>query len=225
MAKILLVEDDKDLAATVAKYLTMERHVVEVVNDGQDGLDRVLAGSYDVIVLDVNLPNVNGVEICRQYRNQRGKTPVIMLTGQTAVADKELGLDTGADDYITKPFSTRELSARVRAVLRRPGDLRENRVDVGNLSLDVSAHSITKDGAPVRLNPVDFALLEFLIRHTGEFFSAEALIAQVWHTDASSGPDAVRSAVRRIRQQIDNEGEESLIETVNKVGYRIRRPG
>jgi DNA-binding response OmpR family regulator len=225
MAKILLVEDDKELAATVAKYLTLERHIVEVANDGQDGLDRVLAGFYDVIILDVNLPNVNGVEICRQFRDQRGKTPVIMLTGQIAVADKELALDSGADDYITKPFSTRELSARVRAVLRRPGDIRDNRLDIGNLSLDVAVHSITKDGTPLRLNPIDFALLEFLIRHHGEFFSAEALISQVWHTDASSGPDAVRSAIRRIRQQIDNDGEESLIETVNKVGYRIRRPG
>jgi DNA-binding response OmpR family regulator len=225
VAKILLVEDDKELSATVAKYLTMERHIVEVANDGQDGLDRVLSGFYDVIILDVNLPKVDGIEICRRYRSHRGKTPVIMLTGKVAVAEKELGLDSGADDYITKPFSTRELSARVRALLRRPGDLRDNRIDLGNLSLDLSAHSITKDGTPLRLNPIDYSLLQFLIRHNGEFFSAEALIAQVWHTDTSPGPDAVRSAIRRIRQQIDTEGEESLIETVSKVGYRIRQSG
>ena len=201
----------------------MDRHVVEVANDGQDGLDRVLAGSYDVIILDVALPHVDGIEICRRYRSQRGQTPIIMLTGRGAVAQKELGLDSGADDYITKPFSVRELSARVRAVLRRPPEVRDNRLVIGNLSLDLTLHEICKDGLPLRLNPIDYALLEFLMRHGGEFFNAEALIAQVWHTDTAVGPDAVRSAVRRIRQLIDTDGQESLIETVSRIGYRIRK--
>jgi DNA-binding response OmpR family regulator len=213
MAKILLVEDDRELSATVAKYLTMERHIVEVANDGEDGLDRILSGSYDVIILDINLPLVDGLEILRRYRAQRGQAPVIMLTGQTAIAQKEHGLDSGADDYVTKPFSTRELSARVRAVMRRPADVQDNRLKVGEIVLDLSSHSVTKDGQPVRLNPVDFALLQFLMRHCGEFFSAEALISQVWRTDESPGSDAVRSGKNRLggRGLFNRNGQQSWL--------------
>ena len=220
MAKILLIEDDPELSATVAKWLTLERHTVDVANDGNDGLDRVLGASYDIIVSDVTLPGVDGFEICRQFRSQGGHTPVIMLTGKNHIQDKETGFDAGADDYLTKPFSVRELGARIRALLRRPEVFRSD-IAVGPLALDLASHQILKNGVPLDLLPVDYALLEFLMRHPGETFSTDTLITRVWSTDKFPTVEAVRSAVKRIRKLIDTDGEESLIETVNKVGYRL----
>jgi DNA-binding response OmpR family regulator len=220
VAKILLIEDDPELSSTVAKWLTLERHTVDIANDGNDGLDRVLGASYDIIVSDVTLPGVDGFEICRQFRSQGGHTPVIMLTGKNHIQDKETGFDAGADDYLTKPFSVRELGARIRALLRRPEVFRSD-IAVGPLALDLASHQILKDGVPLDLLPVDYALLEFLMRHPGETFSTDTLITRVWSTDKFPTVEAVRSAVKRIRKLIDTDGEESLIETVNKVGYRL----
>lgn len=220
MAKILLIEDDAELSSTVAKWLTLERHTVDVANDGNDGLDRVLGSTYDIIVSDVTLPGVDGFEICRQFRDSGGHTPVIMLTGKNHIQDKETGFDAGADDYLTKPFSVRELGARIRALLRRPEVFRGG-ITVGPLALDLASHQILKDGEPLDLLPVDYALLEFLMRHAGETFSTDTLITRVWSTDKFPTVEAVRSAIKRIRKLIDNDGQESLIETVNKVGYRL----
>lgn len=222
MPKILIVEDDKQLAQSVAKWFQMESHLVETVNDGQQGLDRVLAGHYDVVILDIDLPGLSGLEILTQYRSQRGTMPIIMLTGKNSTAEKEQGLDAGADDYVTKPFSVKELAARVRAVLRRPAIMQSSVVQLGNLTLDQKARKICKGSEQLNLNTIDFSLLEFLMRHPGKFFSAEALIERVWQTDEPPGTDAVRSSIKRIRQAIDADGEDSLIESIKRVGYRIR---
>ena len=202
MPKILLVEDDKELATTVARYLGIERNTVEVVSDGREGLERVLSCEYDAIILDIELPNVNGVEICRQFRNSGGKTPVIMLTGRSLVADKELGLDSGADDYMTKPFSVRELSARLRALARRPIELKGNKIHIGKLTLDAATHQILKNGQSLELLPIDYALLEFLMRNANQIFSAEALIEKVWHTDKLTTSVVVRGAISRVRKKL-----------------------
>jgi len=221
MAKILLIEDDKELSNTVAKFLSIERHNVEVANNGNDGLDLVLEGSYDIFVMDVNLPGVDGFEICRQYRNKGGQTPIIMLTGQAQIKDKETGFDAGADDYLTKPFSVKELALRVNALLRRPAAFRDN-ISVGSLTVDPNSHKILKNGVALALLPVDYALLEFFLRHPGETFSTDTLITRVWPTDKFPTVEAVRSAIKRIRKQIDEpDAQDSLIETVNKMGYRL----
>jgi len=222
MPKFLLVEDDKELAATVARYLTLERHTVEVVADGREGLERVLTCIYDAIILDIQLPNMDGVDICREYRSKGGKTPVVMLTGRSHIADKELGLDAGADDYLTKPFSVRELSARLRALLRRQQEFKNSNIQVGRLSLDPAAHQITKDGQPLDLLPIDYALLEYLMRYANQIFSADALIEKVWHTDNLVTSVAVRGSISRVRKAIDDPNEDSMIETISKVGYRLR---
>lgn len=223
MAKILLVEDDQELAGTIAKWFTLERHVIETALDGLDGMDRVMGGSYDIIILDWQLPFVDGIEICKKYRAANGTTPIIMLTGKSLVAEKEIGLDSGADDYVTKPFSVKELAARVRAILRRPQGYKNDVIVNGPLELNLASHQITRNQVALDLLPVDFALLEFFMRHAGEVFSTEALINRVWHTDKSPTDNAVRSSIKRIRQAIDEEEQPSLIETVNRVGYKLRK--
>jgi two-component system, OmpR family, response regulator len=223
MAKILLIEDDHELANTVSKCLKLERHSVDVVNDGADGLAFALNASYEVLVVDVQLPNMNGFEIVKRFRESGSKVPVIMLTGKSHIDDKETGFESGADDYLTKPFSVRELVARIKALLRRPRAL-SNDYAIGHLSLNQTQRRIMKNGQEITLLPIDYSVLEFLMRHPNEVFSSETLISRVWPTDKFPSTDAVRSSIKRIRSVIDVEGETSLIETISKVGYRLNRP-
>jgi len=164
------------------------------------------------------------VEILKRYRNMSGMTPVLMLTGRGHVENKEQGFDAGADDYLTKPFAVRELSARIRALLRRPQGLQTTVFKCGNLELDASKHRVTVAGAEVHLLPRDFALLEFFMRHQDQVFSAEALISRVWSTDSDATPEGLRTAIKRIRKKIDVHEDEtkSAIETIPRVGYRFR---
>jgi DNA-binding response OmpR family regulator len=225
MAKILVVEDDKDLAATIQKWLEVEHHLAEVVHDGQQALDYLKASDYDLVVLDLSLPSVDGITICKTFRDMGGEAPVLMLTGRTEVAEKEKGLDIGADDYVTKPFSLREFTARVRAILRRPRTVISKALKHQNIILDTELHIVTKDGRAVHLLPHDFSLLEHFMRHPGQVFTAEALIKRVWSTDSEATSDSVRSAIKRIRQKLDDAGDEevSIIETNRRVGYRLRQ--
>lgn len=223
MAKYLLIEDDLDLCFTINYSLTSDSHnVVEIVNDGLEGLDRAKNGDFDIIILDLTLPSLDGIELCRQYRAAGGMARVIMLTGRNSIPDRELGLDTGADDYLPKPFYVKELTARLRALMRRPKYLQSEILSAGDIRLDPKSSEVTKGGEPVHLLPVDFALLEFLMRHPKEVFSIEALLSRVWHVDKEASAEALRSSVKRIRQKIDGEGEESIIETVHRVGYKLR---
>lgn len=221
MAKILLAEDDIELARTVSRLLTLACHLVEVAHTGDDGLDRALEGHYDLIILDVGLPQVSGFEICRRYRQNHGMAPVIILTGKTDISDKEIGFNCGADDYVTKPFSMKELGLRVQALLRRPAQFSQEAV-AGPFRVDSNAHRIYQNDVPLTLSPVDYKLLEFFIRNPNHTFPGEVLIDRVWPTDQFPTLDALRSSLKRIRQQIDSPlAEESLIETVKKVGYRL----
>lgn len=221
MAKILLVEDDRDLAGMVFDWLKFEHHLVEMVHDGQEGLELVQSYDYDIIVLDWELPNVSGVDILRQYRSGGGMTPILMLTGKGAVHEKEAGLDSGADDYLTKPFHMKELSARVRSLLRRPPQVTGNVLTAGLLSLEPSTYRVTKNGADLQLLPKEFALLEFLMRHPNQVFSAEALLDRVWKSESDVSPETVRTCLKRLRKKIDVEGEASIIQTLHGVGYKL----
>jgi DNA-binding response OmpR family regulator len=218
--KILLVEDDKELCPVIEKWLRSEKHIVETVHDGEEALDRMLGAFYDLIILDLSIPKIDGIEVCKRFRNQKGKTPIIMLTGRNLLAEKIVGFDAGADDYLTKPFSVKELSLRVEAVLRRPPDYFDGLVSVGNLKLDKARHSVLLNDRPLDLQFTDYHLLEFLMRHPNTVFTSEQLIDRVWHTDKSPGDNAVRSAIKRLRQAIgDPDG--LLIENIRKVGYRL----
>ena len=224
MARLLLIEDDNELVSMVAEWLSSE-YVVDVAVDGEQGLDKLRDTSYDLIVLDWRLPKISGIDLCKQFRSEGGKTPIIMLTGRSSVADREEGLDGGADDYLVKPFSMRELTSRLRA-LRRRGTLVSNQLLVsGDITLDVSKHRVTKGDIPVHLLPKEFALLEFLMRHPDEVFSSDNLLARVWSTDAETGANAVRTSIKRIRQKLDDEGcddSRSIIENIPRVGYRLK---
>ena len=222
MAKLLLVEDDKDLASTIEAELQLERHTVDMFHDGLDGLEALKATVYDVAILDWDLPGLPGVEILAKFREQGGLTPVIMLTGKSEISDKTTGLDAGADDYLTKPFNSRELAARIRSLLRRPPQIRSNIVEFDGITLDPSNFGVVKDGTTTRLQPRDFALLEFFMRHPTEVFDVDALMDRVWKLDSDCSPPAVRMAITRIRKALDREGEESIIENLPRVGYRLR---
>ena len=224
MARILLVEDDKDQATTIDEWLSSEHHNVVISYDGEEGQYRIENDVFDVIVLDWDLPKVTGLEILKRFRMKKGTTPIIMLTGKGTISDRESGLDGGADDYLTKPFSLRELSARIRALLRRPNEVISNVLTVGKLVLDPVKHRVTKNGEEVQLLPRDFALLEFFMRNSDVVFSTDALLQRVWEDDTDATSDALRTAIKRLRKKLD-EGEDetkSVIENIPRVGYRMR---
>lgn len=222
MGKILVVEDEQDLAFQVRDWLSREHHLIEVVHNGRDALDRLRVYKYDAIILDWMLPGMAGVDVCKEFRSkQKGKTPILMLTARSGIDDKEEGLDSGADDYLPKPFQLRELSARVRALLRRASGATSNALSVRNIVVDPSARKVTRDGLEVRLEPKEFALLEFLVRNPNTVFSTEALITRVWESESLVSPDAIRTYVKGLRKKLDTEGQPSLIGTVHGVGYRL----
>lgn len=220
MAKILIVEDDLALANIVHDWLKKENHVVDRVADGNDGLERLQSYDYDLVILDIDLPGLTGYEVCRRFRRSGGKCGVIMLTGRGAVDDKEAGLDSGADDYLTKPFHPRELSARIRSLLRRsPVAALENIITRGDVVMDVKRLKVTRSEKEIQLNPMEFSLLEFFMRNPGQYFSQEALLNRVWSSTSEASPDTVRFHIAKLRSKLDRQGEESLIKTQHKIGY------
>jgi len=221
VAKILVVEDDRLLSRLVRDYLASEHHNVEVADTGSTGMEMLECFRYDAIILDWELPGMTGIEILKRFRAKGGKTPVLMLTQRGSINEKETGFDSGTDDYLTKPFEMRELSARVRALLRRPAVFTGRVLAVRDIALDPGSHKVTRNGQEVDLLPKEFALLEFLLRHPGEVFSAEALLDRVWSSESESTEEAVSTCVRRLRKKVDDEGKPSLIQTVHGVGYRL----
>lgn len=224
MPKILVVEDDLDLRSIVEDWLRHEHHLVETATKGDEAMELIGIYPYDVIILDWNLPVMSGIQILKKFRQDGGKTPVLMLTGQDLAENIETGLDSGADDYLTKPFHMKELSARIRALLRRPQTVTENVLRAGDLTLNPRTFAVTKGGADIRLLPKEFALLEFLMRHPNQVFSAEALLDRVWHSENDAAPETVRTCIKRLRRKIDGESENSLIQTLHGVGYKLNVP-
>lgn len=225
MAKILVVEDDAELSFTIENWLTLEDHVVETVSDGSEAVDRLKYYKYDLLVLDWGLPGLSGLEILNRYRSVGGAIPVLMLTGKDAIQDKEAGLDAGADDYLTKPFHVKELSARIRALLRRPQTIPANLIKAGELTIDPRAHQVFKGDDEVHLHPKEFAILEFLVRHPGQVFSPEALMDHVWSSYSDASPTNIRAYIAKLRSKIDTDGKPSLISTVHGVGYKYEISG
>lgn len=223
MAKILVVEDDVDLAGMIVDWLTFEHYTVELVYNGTEGLDRLHASEYDAVILDWELPGLTGIELCRGFRAAGGTAPVIMLTGKDTITDKETGLDSGADDYLTKPFNMKELAARLRAVLRRPAGLLDNMLRVRDLELEPTKYLVKKAGQEIQLLPKEFSLLEFFMRHPNQVFSAEALIQRVWVSDSEATGDAIRTCLKRLRKKLGDDDEKNpIIQTIHGVGYRLR---
>lgn len=222
MAKILLVDDDNELTSIVAESLAKEGHKSEISHTKFEAVETLANSSFDLLVLDVNLPDGNGFDLCREYRARGGASPIIMLTGMSDIHDKELGLDIGADDYVTKPFSVRELAARIRALLRRPPTYTGAFIESSGIRLDCVNRKAFKNDQLVRLQPLDYSLLEYLMKNPNQVLTQQNILARVWESYTESGVEALRAAVKRIRKEIDDEGQDSFIETIYKVGYAFR---
>lgn len=228
---LLVVEDDVDLARLVAINLKDQGYAVEIENDGRTGLERALGGQFDLVILDLNLPGVDGIEICRQLRAQQRYTAILMLTARTTELDRVLGLEVGADDYLTKPFSVRELMARVKALLRRmeafasaSKEDASGPLHIGNLELNPSEHLVRIGGVPVDLTAKEFELLEFFARHPGRVFTRAQLLDSVWGYAHDGYEHTVNTHINRLRSKIeDDPSNPQLILTVWGVGYRFPR--
>jgi len=221
MAKILLVEDDPLIAESLKAQLQKRGNEIEWVDDGKEGLDRLRFYQYDLAILDWRLPNLTGPEILRQYRGQGGAAPVLMLTSFNETSQKIEGLDSGADDYVTKPFDIEEVCSRIQALLRRPANIFPSNVRVGNLEIDIARRVVSRDGIPIKLLPKEFALLEFLLRHADQFFDVNALLNHVWGSESDATDAAVWQVVKRLRNKLDDPKGESIIVNVKGMGYKI----
>lgn len=222
MPKALLVEDDELIALSIADSLEAEHFTVEIANDGEEASFRLKTFSYDVIVLDWELPDTTGIELCLEFRNRGGTTPILFLTGKGAELDKVTGLDSGADDYLQKPCSIPELCARLRALLRRSGNQKSSLLKCGNVVLDTRTCEVTVSGKQVSLLPKELSILEFLLRHSGQFFSTKALIERVWSSESEVSEETLRSNISRLRSKLDDPVTgKSCIESERGLGYRL----
>ncbi len=219
--KLLLVEDDAKLAASVRRGLTAEGFTVEVAANGVDGLWQATEGAYDLIVLDIMLPGRNGYDVCGELRRTGNWTPILMLTAKDGDLDEAEALDTGADDYLTKPFSFAVLVARVRALLRRTRDGSPAPVSVGDLRIDAARRRVWRGSVEVSLTAREFEVLEFLVRRSGQVLSKRAILDGVWDIDFDGDPNIVEVYVRRLRRKLDEPYGRTTIATMRGAGYRV----
>jgi len=222
LAKVLLVEDNSDLAERLSAWLRAENYFVDVSADGESALENLKFYKYDIVILDWELPgSIKGIDVCKQFRSEGGNTPIIMLTGRGNVNDKECGLDSGCDDYLTKPFEPRELAARMRSLLRRPTSFTGTILTAGAITLEIDTAMVRKNGAVIQLLPLEYKLLEFLLRHQGQPFSPESLLDRVWGSNSDASIDAVRTCVKTLRRKIADQDGSSVLRTVHGVGYKL----
>jgi len=219
--RVLVVEDDRKAARLLSKGLEEEGFVVDVAHSGDEADDTADARDYDVIVLDWLLPGKDGLAVCRDLRARGVATPILMLTARDALDDRVKGLNTGADDYLTKPFAFAEFLARLHALLRRSDLIRPLVLRVADLSLDPVSHHVTRAGVPVRLTPKEYAILEKLMRHVGEVVTRARLGEAVWESEHDSLTNLVDVHVSHLRRKVDPEGTVPLIQTVRGRGYLI----
>jgi heavy metal response regulator len=220
--RILLVEDDEKVAAFIRKGLQEEQYAVDVSSDGEDGLHWASANEYDAIILDVMLPKKDGMRVCAELRQKGIHTPVLMLTARDSVEDRIKGLNTGADDYLTKPFSFEELLARVRALLRRSRQYAEKALKVADLELDPISRRVTRGGREIMLTGKEYALLEYFMRNAGTVLTETKIIEHVWDMNYDSIANTVNVYIHHLRTKIDRDSEKKLIHTIRSRGYVLK---
>lgn len=223
--RVLIVDDNTDITTSLQLHLRTEGFVVDVANDGLAGAALGRVNEYDAIVLDYNLPGKNGQEICQYLRADGKLTPIIMLTVVDTVDQKVTLLNTGADDYMTKPFQVRELVARLRAVLRRPRGVSKTILQVADLVLESNRHTVTRGKRALSLTPKEFMILELLLQHSGEAVSRSQLLEHVWDEQADPMSNSLDMHLSALRKKVDRPPARKLIETVPGIGYKIRLPG
>lgn len=221
--KLLIVEDEKRLCQTVAKHLKAEGYTIDTCYDGSDAIDYIDGTEYDAIILDIMLPEIDGITILKKIRSKKLKTPVLLLTAKNTVEDKVTGLDSGADDYLTKPFSLEELSARVRVLIRRSGVERvDNYLNVGPLTLDTDKKVAIRDGNEITLTAKEYAILEYLMHNKEIVLSREKIQQHIWNYDYEGGSNIIDVYIRTLRNKIDAKFDQKLIQTVRGLGYVIK---
>lgn len=219
--RILVAEDDSPLAAFLRKGLEAEHYAVDVVGDGEQAKYMASEFDYDLIVLDLNLPQLDGLEVLKELRSLKPSLPVLVLTARSRVEDRVKGLDLGADDYLTKPFSFTELSARVRALLRRGGVTADSTLRVGDLEMSRVERTVSRAGKRVELTPKEFALLEYLMRNAGRRVTRNMIIEHVWNLSFDTMTNVVDVYINYLRKKVDNADGPRLIRTIRGVGYQL----
>jgi DNA-binding response OmpR family regulator len=220
--RILVIEDEKKLSGLIKRGLLEQGHAVDAVFTGEEGEALVGDIPFDLIILDIILPGKDGLEVCRSLRLKKIDVPILMLTCKNSLADKVKGLDTGADDYLVKPFDFEELYARIRALLRRERSTVNSRLTAGNIILDTVSKEVWLDGEPLEIIGKEFAILEYLMRHPNAAITRTMIEQHVWNMDLNSNPNLVEVYISRLRDKLEREGQESMIQTVRGAGYRLK---
>ncbi|MBE7519111.1 MAG: response regulator transcription factor [Thermoflexaceae bacterium] len=217
--RVLVVEDEEPITSAIERGLTKLGYAVDTAFDGAEALEKATVNSYDVICLDLNLPRIDGIEVCRRLREDRYTGSIIMLTARSGIRDRIEGLDTGADDYLVKPFAFSELAARIRAITRREGGLREPVLNTRGLELDPNTNRTRRDGREIHLTPKEFALLYYLARNEGRAVPQEELLEHIWDEHANPFTQTVKVHMNNLRRKLNEDFGEQLIETIRGKGY------
>ena len=220
--RILLAEDERDLNRIITQKLSSDGYSVDSCFDGEEAIDCLSCADYDAIILDIMMPKADGYAVLRQLRQAGKATPVLFLTARDAIADRVKGLDSGANDYLVKPFSFEELSARLRAMTRSPFGMTSNILTVADLTLDCASHTVQRGGEPISLSAKEYALLEYLMRNRGVVLSREKIENHIWNFDYKGGTNVVDVYIRYLRRKIDEGWTNKLIHTVRGSGYVLR---
>jgi len=223
MTRILIIEDEENIALALKEDLELEEYEIDVLTSGDEACQKVQADDYDLVLLDLILPGKDGYDVCRELRRSGDRTPIIMLTARTQEAEKVLGLDLGADDYITKPFSPMELRARIRAVLRRSKGLSTNSYAFDEFEVDIDRFELRKDSAPIKLTPIEMKLLIAFVRHPGQVLARDTILDLIWGSDVFITDRVVDTHISNLRKKIEPEGSEEpkYIINVRGMGYRF----
>lgn len=221
--KILVIEDEQIIAKSIKKGLEQEKYSVDSALDGEYGYDLATSNFYDLIILDLMLPKMDGMTLCTNLRNEKNTTPILMLTAKSQTEDKVLGLNCGADDYLTKPFAFDELLARVRALARRPKVMTGDIITVADLEMNVANFEVRRAGHAISLTQKEFTLLNYFMRNPGKTLSKDQIINAVWEYDADILPNTVEVYVKSLRNKIDTPYKNKLIKTLRGFGYRLEK--
>jgi Response regulators consisting of a CheY-like receiver domain and a winged-helix DNA-binding domain len=220
--RILVVEDEKSLNEVIVKRLEDEHYGVDWCYNGKDALDNILITEYDAIILDIMLPELNGYEVLKTMRSKNIDTPVLFLTAKDSIEDRVKGLDSGANDYLTKPFAFEELLARIRVMLRKDSNSSGNVFTVANLTVDTNSHSVFRDDIPIKLSKREFTILEYMIRNRGKILSKDKIEQHIWNYDYEGGSNVIEVYIRYLRKKIDADFSPKLIHNIYGVGYILK---
>jgi DNA-binding response OmpR family regulator len=223
--RILIIEDEVKLANAIKRALELQNYAVDTAYDGNSGFDLAVGEEFDLIILDVMLPGIDGIQLCKSIREEGIHTPVLMLTAKGQITDKVTGLDVGADDYMIKPFSFEELFARIRALIRRPKQTNQSVLKIKDLLLDTISFKVKRQDQTIRLSSKEFAILEYLMRNKNSVISKDQLISHVWEYDTDVIPTVVEVHIKHLRDKLDKPFHTQLIQTIRGKGYTIEDEG